>query len=250
MADPDAHVDKSPTRVALVTGGAVRVGRAIALQLARDGFDVVVTYRRSDEEAKRLLAEIEDLGRRGAMLAVDLEDPDAVAMLPARAAEVLSRLDVVVNNASGFHRSPVGGVTVEEWDRLFAVNARAPFMIAQSAVPYLKYDDPCIVNILDTSTTRPWPGYLPYCASKAALESVTLGLARAFAPRVRVNGVAPGPILAPADYSKEQKERAQAATLLKRWGDPQDVARAVSFLVASPYVTGAVVPVDGGRGVA
>lgn len=250
MADPDAHVEKSDTRVALVTGGAVRVGRAIALRLARDGFDIVVTYRNSQEEAKGLVAEVEALGRRGAMLEVDLEDPDAVAMLPPRAAEALSRLDVVVNSASGFHRSPVGGVTVEEWDRLFAVNARAPFMIAQAAVAYLKYEDPCIVNIVDTSTTRPWSGYLPYCASKAALESVTVGLARALAPRVRVNGVAPGPILPPADYSEEQKERAQSATLLGRWGEPEDVARAVSFLVASPYVTGVVVPVDGGRAVA
>lgn len=247
---PDPHVEKSQTRVALVTGGAVRVGRSIALRLARDGFDVAITYRRSGQQAQKLMGELEALGRRGAMLEVDLEDADAVAMVPARAAEALSRLDVVINNASGFHPSPLGGVTVEEWDRLFAVNTRAPFMIAQAAVPYLKYADPCIVNILDTSTERPWPGYLPYIASKGALETLTLGLARALAPKVRVNGVAPGPIVPPADYSDAQKDRAARATLLGRWGEPNDVAGAVSYLVGSPYVTGVVLPVDGGRHVA
>lgn len=250
MADPDTHVEKSGTPVALVTGGAVRVGRSIALRLAGDGYDVAVTYKCSSQEAKDLVETIEGMGRRAAMLEIDLEDTAALQMLPPRVAEQLSRLDVVVNNASGFHRSPLGGVTVEEWDALFAVNARAPFLIAQAAVPYLKYEDPCIVNILDTSTRRPWSGYLPYVASKAALESLTVGLARALAPKIRVNGVAPGPIVAPADYSEESKERAAKATLLKRWGSPEDVARAVSFLTRSDYVTGVVVPVDGGRGVA
>ena len=250
MSQPDPHVEKSPRRVALVTGGAVRVGRATALRLARDGLDVAITYRHSRQEAESVVKQIEDIGVRGAMIEVDLEDPDQVAMLPARAAERLSRLDVVVNNASGFHASPLGGVTVEEWDRLFAVNTRAPFMIAQAALGFLKYEDPCIVNILDTSTLRPWPAFLPYCASKAALESLTSGLARALAPKVRVNGVAPGPIVPPEDYSKEQKERAANATLLKRWGDPEDVAATVSYLVGSSYVTGVVIPVDGGRRVA
>jgi pteridine reductase len=250
MTDPDAHVEKSPQRVALVTGGAVRVGRAIALRLARDGLDVVVTYNRSRDQAMGVVDEIVSLGRRAAALEVDLEDPDAVAMLPARAAEEMSRLDVVVNNASGFHPSPVGGVSVEEWDRLFAVNTRAPFMVTQAALGYLKYENPSVVNILDTSTLRPWPGYLPYIASKAALESLTVGLARALAPKVRVNAVAPGPIIPPDDYTEDQKKRAADATLLKRWGSPEDVAEAVSYLVASSYVTGVVLPVDGGRRVA
>lgn len=250
MAEPDAHVEKSKTPVALVTGGAIRVGRAIALRLAEDGYDVALTYNRSKTQAQEVVQAIEQLGRRAAMLEIDLEDTQAVQMLPPRAAEALSRLDLVVNNASGFHRSPIGGVTEQEWDRLFSVNARAPFFIAQAAIPYLKYENPCIVNILDTSTRRPWPGYLPYVASKAALESITIGLARALAPKIRVNGVAPGPIVAPADYSEQAKKRAADATLLKRWGSPEDVARTVSFLARSDYVTGVVVPVDGGRGVA
>lgn len=246
---PDAQHGTTERRVALVTGGAIRVGRAIALRLAGMGLDIAITYRGSKDEAQATVKDIEAQGVRAVALQADLADMDEAAAVPARVAEALSRLDVVVNSASIFFRTPVGGVTEEEWDDLFAINAKGPFFLAQAAVPYLKYDDPCIVNILDTSVSRPFPGYVPYTASKAALDSVTIGLARALAPRVRVNAVAPGPVLPPEEYGEEELRRASDTTLLKRWGTPEDVADAVAYLVAADYVTGVVLPVDGGRAV-
>lgn len=235
-------------RVALVTGGAIRVGKAIAMRLAQDGFDVAITYRTHDAEAVEVVAAMEALGVRAAALAVDLADADAASALPARVADVMGRLDVVVSSASGFYRTPVGGVAESEWDDLFAVNVKGPFFLAQAAVPYLKHEGAVIINITDTSVRRPFPGFIPYGASKAALDAVTIGLARALAPRVRVNAVAPGPVLPPEEYDEAANERAAATTLLQRWGSPEDVAAAVSFLVSSPYLTGVILPVDGGRG--
>lgn len=249
--DPDAHHEKSSRRVALVTGGAIRVGRAIALALAEAGLDVAITYRGSKEEAAATVQDLEARGAKAVALHADLDDMSVVQNLPARVAEHMSRLDVLVNNASVFYRTPLGGVVEDEWDDLMHVNAKAPFFLAQAAVPYLKYDDPCIVNMLDVSVERPFPGFLPYVASKAALHALTLGLAKALAPQVRVNGIAPGPVVPPEDYAQAQQERAAETTLLGRWGSAEDVAAAARFLVtASDYVTGVVLPVDGGRRIA
>lgn len=246
----DAHHEKGDRPVALVTGGAIRVGRAIALRLAEAGHDVAITYNTSRGPADETVGAIEAKGVRGVALQCDLSDMQAASALPARVAEALTRLDVVVNNASVFFRTPVGGVVEEEWDDLFTLNAKAPFFVSQAAVPFLKYDDPCIVNLIDVSAERAYPGYIPYCASKAALKAMTEGLAKALAPKVRVNGVAPGPVLPPEDYDEAALKRASDATLLKRWGSPEDVAEAVTFLVTNRYLTGVVVPVDGGRRVA
>lgn len=248
--DPDAQHEKSGRRVALVTGGAVRVGRAIALRLAASGFDVAITYHSSRDQADQTISEIESHGVRGAALQADLTDMQTAAALPAQVAERMSRLDVLVNSASVFFRTPLGGVVPDEWDDLFAMNVKQPFFVSQAAIPYLKYADQCIINILDVSAQRPFPGYIPYSAAKAALQTVTTGLAKALAPKVRVNAVAPGPVLPPDDYDAAQRDKAAATTLLKRWGAPEDVAAAVLFLVTNPYLTGVVLPVDGGRAVA
>ena len=250
VAEPDPHHIKTKRPVALVTGAAVRIGRAIALRLAKSGYDVAVHYHGHANEAQATVKEILATGAFAASLQADLRDLAAVSMLPARVSEALSRLDVVVNSASVFGRNPVGGVLDEDWNEQFALNAKAPFFLAQAAVPYLKYGDPSIINILDTSTARPFPSFIPYTASKGALETVTIGLARALAPRIRVNAVAPGPILAPPHYTDVDKARASDATLLKRWGEPHDVAEAVAYLAGAKYVTGAILRVDGGRFVA
>jgi pteridine reductase len=243
----DTHHEKSTRPVALVTGGAIRVGKAIALQLAASGHDVAITYHGSAKEADTTVSELTALGVHAEGFQIDFNDMAATQALPARVAERMSRLDVLVNSASVFYRTPVGGVVEEEWDDLFMLNAKAPFFLTQAAVPYLKYEDPCIINILDVSTERPFPGYVPYVASKAALQAVTLGLSKALAPKVRVNAVAPGPVLPPDDYDEEEKERTARTTLLGRWGSPEDVAAAVAFLVSNRYLTGVVLPVDGGR---
>lgn len=247
---PDAHHEKGERPVALVTGGAIRVGRSIALRLAAAGHDVAITYRSSADEAERTVAELKAKGARAAAFQIDFNDVAATMRLPAQVAEAMDRLDVLVNNASVFYRTPVGGVVEEEWDGLFALNVKAPFFLSQAAVPYLKYEDPNIVNLIDVSAQRPFPGYVPYCASKAALQAVTLGLAKSLAPRVRVNGVAPGPVMPPEDYDEAKRKKAADATLLKRWGSAEDVAEAVAFLVENRYLTGVVLPVDGGRHVA
>ncbi|MBW3582524.1 MAG: SDR family oxidoreductase [Euryarchaeota archaeon] len=238
-------------KVALVTGGAIRVGRSIALALADAGYDIAITYRTSGEEAERTVEDLRARGAEAIETKVDFTDLGATRALPTEVVRRLGRLDLLVNSASVFHRSPLGSVTPADWDDLFTLNAKAPFFLTQSAVPHLESGtDPSVVNLLDVSTHRPWPSYLPYCASKAALEALTVGLAKALAPRIRVNGVAPGPVLPPDDYDDAEKERAAKATLLERWGGPEDVARAVVHLAAATYTTGAVLPVDGGRHVA
>lgn len=243
-----AASDDASRRVALVTGGAIRVGRAIALGLARAGLDVAITYRTSDKEAQATVADLRAEGVRAEAYGVDFADLTATADLPDKVVADLGRLDVLVNSASVFDRTPFGEVTPVAWDRQFALNAKAPFFLTQAAAPRMaEGEDPCVVNLLDTSAEAPYGAYLPYGASKGALASLTRGLAKVLAPGIRVNGVAPGPVLPPEDYSKTQRDRAAEATIMGRWGEPEDVAQAVAYLVHARYVTGTIIPVDGGR---
>ncbi len=239
-------------RIALVTGAARRVGRAIALDLARGGFDVVVHWRRSRAEAEETAREVEALGGRSWLVRADLSAVAEIEGLFGVVAELVGRLDLLVNNASSFYATPFASVSEEEWDELLASNLKAPFFCAQFAAPLLAASGRGqIVNVLDAAATRPYPAYLPYSAAKAGLLSLTHGLARALAPRVRVNAVAPGPVLLPEEFDSTQRERAIAATLLKRVGTPDDVARTVAFLANGPeFITGAVIAVDGGRSIA
>ncbi|MGN2242908.1 pteridine reductase [Frateuria sp. GZRR33] len=239
-----------PRPVALVTGGARRVGASIARTLHAAGYDLALHYRHSADEAAALLAELEH-ARTGSTLALQA-DLAAVDGLPALVDQVLARfgqLDALVNNASAFFPTPVGSATPAQWDELFASNARAPFFLAQAAWPALREARGAIVNLVDIYAERALADHPIYVMAKAALAAMTRTLAQDMAPDVRVNGVAPGAVLWPSE-GKDYDERAAmlARTPLQRAGTPEDVASAVLWLLRdAPFVTGQVIRVDGGR---
>jgi pteridine reductase len=243
---------KAARPVALVTGAARRVGKAIALELARSGFDLIVHYRNSGKEAEATAAEAERLGARAWPVRADLSRVDAIEGLVGSVTELCGRLDLLVNSASSFYATPFGSTREAQFDELIGSNLKAPFFCAQLAAPLLEASGRGqIVNLLDAAALRPFPAYLPYSAAKAGLLALTTGLARALAPRVRVNGVAPGAIAWPEDgqFEPGERERILATTPLARTGTPEDVAQAVHFLACAPYVTGQIVAVDGGRSI-
>jgi NAD(P)-dependent dehydrogenase (short-subunit alcohol dehydrogenase family) len=235
-------------KVALVTGGARRVGRALALALARAGCDVVVNYFTAADEAEETVAEIVALGRRAIAVHGDVSLKPEVDRLVRRTAEVFGRLDILVNNASTFQSAPILAIREEEWDRVMAVNLKGPFLLAQAAHPLLRRDGGgVIVNIADLSAFQPWPSYAHHAVSKAGLVHLTRILARALGPEIRANCIAPGTVLPPEDYTEEQLRQSRERTVLQRLGSPEEVARALLYLVESDFVTGEVVVVDGGR---
>lgn len=234
-------------RRALVTGGGVRVGRAISLALGREGYQVAIHYRTSQGDAAATVRDLKRMGARTLAIRADLGDPAEIEHLFEEVDEGLGGLDLLVNSAAIFPRSDPLSVTPGEWDHVFQVNARAPFLCAQQAARRMAAGS-SIVNIADTGFDEAWPGYVPYVASKAALVSQTVGLARAWAPDIRVNAVAPGPVLLPESESGDtEREAAEGRTVLGRLGAPKDVAQAVLFLDRAPYVTGEVIRVDGGH---
>lgn len=235
-------------RVALVTGGAVRVGRAIAEALADDGFHLAVHYNRSAGPADAVVAHVQQLGRRAVALRADLRDPAQCADLPARAADALGGLDVVINSAASFFQNKLGSTTSAQWDEVFALNVRAPFLITQAALRHFG-DDACVVNIADLAGVQAWPSYSAHGAAKAALIHLTRTLARALGPRVRCNAIAPGAVLLPDDFADSAADKLIAQTPLGRLGSPDDVVSAVRYLVSASFVTGSLIVVDGGRNV-
>lgn len=239
-------------QVALVTGAARRVGRAIALALAEAGCDIALHFNRSRDDAHRTAADIEALGRRCWPCEADLADADAAAALPDRVAQQAGRLDILIHNASTWSRTPLTELTLDAWERVFRVNVFAAGLLARSAAKHLRQSGRGrIVNISDIAAGRPWGGYLAYCASKAALENLTRGLARALAPEVLVNAVAPGIVEFPPDLDEATRRRLIGAVPLRRCGAPADVAATVLFLVRdADYVTGTTIAVDGGREIA
>jgi NAD(P)-dependent dehydrogenase (short-subunit alcohol dehydrogenase family) len=232
-------------RVALVTGGARRLGRAFSLALADAGADVVVNYHASPNEARSTVAEIEALGRRAIAVQADVADAGGVSRLVAETQRSFGRLDVLVNSASLFERAPVADIAERDWDRVMAVNLKGPFLLSQAAAPLLKRGDGgCIINIVDLSAVQPWPSYAHHAVSKAGLLHLTRVLARAFAPEIRVNSIAPGTVLPPEDHPGED---GSGRRVLDRPGEPADVTRALLYLVRSDFVTGENLVVDGGR---
>ena len=215
-------------KVALVTGGARRVGRALSLALARAGADVVVNYFSSAEAAEQTVADIVALGRRAIAIHGDVASKEVADMLVRRTAETFGRLDVLVNNASTFETAPILAITEEEWDRVLAVNLKGPFLLSQAAAPLLRRDGGgVIVNIADLSAFQPWPSYAHHSVSKAGLVHLTRVLALALAPDIRANCIAPGTVLPPEGYTEEELLQSIARAPLKKIGDPDDVARAL-----------------------
>jgi len=234
-------------RGALVTGAGRRLGRAIALGLARAGCDVAVHYHGSAEGAVETVEAIHALGRRAEPIPADLADAAAARGLADLAAGRLGRLDVLINSAAVMVRQEVADVTPDSWDATLDLNLRAPFFVAQGAIPHLRRAHGKIVNLADEAAFEVWPTYLPHCISKAGVVMLTQGLARALAPEITVNAVAPGAVLLPEDWDEATRAHFAETTPLRRLGDPEDVVRAVRFLLESDYVTGTVVVVDGGR---
>jgi pteridine reductase len=239
-------------KVALITGGAKRVGAAIARRLHASGFQLMIHYRSSASEARTLQAVL-NADRPGsvALVQADLLNLDGLNSLVDETVRVFGRLDVLVNNASSFSPTPVGEITKKDWDDLIGSNLLAPLFWSQAAMPQLRADHGCIVNIVDIHADRPMKNYVVYSTAKAGLANLTRSLARELAPEVRVNGVAPGAITWPEDASWQvelARQRIINTVPLRRVGDPDDIARAVLFLVdEAPYVTGHILNVDGGR---
>lgn len=238
-------------RVVLITGAARRVGAAIARRLHANGDDLALHYRTSSADMQALVDEL-DAARPGSTLTLqaELADFDRLPELVARTVGHFGRLDALVNNASAFYPTPAGTATAAQWDELFAVNARAPFFLAQAAAPHLKAARGAIVNIADIYAERPRADLAVYAASKAALLAVSRGLAVSLGPEVRVNAVSPGAILWPdGGIDPALQARLLAQTPLGRVGEPDDIAATVAWLLsdAAGYVTGQTLHVDGGR---
>lgn len=233
---------------ALVTGAGRRVGRAIAVGLAQAGCDVAVHYHGSAEGAQETARAIEQAGRRAELVQADLSDAAAARRLPDEAARALRRLDIVVNSAAIMVREPVEEVTPESWDATLDLNLRAMFFVSQGAIAHLRRSKGKIVNIADLAGLEPWPAYVTHCVSKAGVIMLTKALARALAPDIAVNAIAPGAVLLPDEWDEQSREHIQATTPLERLGSPADVVAAVKFLLAgTDYVTGTILVVDGGR---
>ncbi len=233
-------------RVALVTGAAKRLGRAVAFRLAEEGASVVVHYRSSAAEAQSAVAEIEKFGRQGYAIAADLGSVAEIKRLFDETAKQFGRLDILVNSAANFLPSSIVSTTEEIWDGSLDSNLKAPFFCAQAAAPLLRRTRGTIVNFADTGGLLGWPGYIAYSVSKAGVVMLTKVLAKALAPEVRVNAIAPGTVTMPGDPQEWEADFIKHASL-RRTGKPCDVTDAVSYLVHAEFLTGHTLVVDGGR---
>jgi pteridine reductase len=238
----------------LITGGARRVGAAICRRLHREGANLMLHYRASSADAERLRDEFVAV-RSGscALVQADLLNTRALPALVEETVARFGRLDVLINNAASFFPTPVGRITERAWDDLVGTILKAPLFLSQAAAPQLRQQRGAIVNIVDIHAERPMKDYVVYSTAKGGLAALTRSLARELGPEVRVNGVAPGAIAWPEDpawSNNTERTRILAQTSLNRIGDPDDVARAVQFLIAdAPYVTGQIIAVDGGRSI-
>lgn len=233
--------------VALVTGGAHRLGRAIVLALGGAGAKVVVHYHRSAEKAEALLEELGELKVEATSIGGDLANVAEAERVVDAAIDHWGRLDLLVNSAGIWSATPLGTVTQAHWDELIDTNLRSAFFTSQRAAPALRAARGAIVNIADVGVLRPWRNYTPYLVSKGGIATLTKALAKDLAPEVRVNAIAPGPVLLPEDWTAEQTQQTIRSVLLRRLGAPEDVAQAVIYLAQADYVTGVLLPVDGGH---
>ena len=233
---------------AVVTGGHVRVGRAIALALARAQMNLIITYRTGAAAAEKTVADFKALGVQAHALAVDLADAKSVVDVADKILALTGPLlRVLVNSASVYYETPLGEITAETWDSLIATNLRAPFLLSQRLGLAMKASGGHIVNIGDSAGIRPYRGYLPYLASKAGLIYMTQALALELAPEVQVNCVCPGAVLLPEKTSEAEAAALREGIPLQRLGTPEEIANAVRYFVESEFTTGSVLMVDGGR---
>lgn len=239
-------------KVVLITGGAKRVGAAICKMLHAHGANLMIHYRSSTQEARALQAEL-NLQRpnSAAIIQADLLKTASLHQLIQETIQHFGRLDVLINNASSYKATEIGHINEENWQDLVGSNLKAPMFLAQAAAAELKKNRGCIINITDMHIERPKKGYVVYSVAKAGLVTLTKSLAHELGPEVRVNAVAPGPVLWPENnpqFDEVYRQRVMSQTLLKRVGDASDVAKAVKFLIAdAPFITGHVLAVDGGR---
>ena len=235
-------------KAALVTGGARRIGRCIALALAQAGADVAITYRSSQQEAAQTAAELQALGVRALAVRCDVRSEASVRAAIDNTAALFGRLDLLVNNAAVFASAPLDRISMEEWDAVFATNARGPFLVAREALAHLRAARGRIVNMGSLGGMHPWASHAHYCSSKAALHMLTQTMAKAFAPEVSVNCVAPGWI-DPGLEPSEQAAHFAKKTPMQRNGRAEDVTGAVMFFATGPsFITGQILAVDGGLG--
>ena len=235
-------------KVALVTGGAKRVGRSIALALAERGAEVVLHYRGSEREAQEALALIKRAGGKPVAVQGDVSVAADVDRIVETAMQAFGRIEILVNNAALFYRTPFEDLTQEDWDRLLDVNLKGPFLLCRTiGAIMLRQGQGKIVNMADIAGQKVWAEYIPYSVSKAGVIALTIGLAKALAPNVQVNAIAPGTVLLPEGTSPEEEERAVRRVPLDRLGSPEDIARAVVYLVENDFITGEVLRVDGGQ---
>jgi pteridine reductase len=234
-------------RVVLITGAAHRVGKAIAMMIASRGARVALHYHGSEDKARETLKEITAQGHEAFLFQSDLSDPEAPTRLIDDVVAHFGSLGALVNSAAIMQRTPIGEVTIAQWDAMFSLNARAPFFLSQVAAPHLAREKGAIVNIADLAAFESWPAYIPHSMTKASIVQMTRGLAHALAPDIRVNAVAPGAVLLPEGWDAQSAQHLVETTPLKRIGSPDDVANAVIYLLQADYVTGEVLIVDGGR---
>jgi NAD(P)-dependent dehydrogenase (short-subunit alcohol dehydrogenase family) len=233
--------------VAVVTGGARRLGRAIALALSQAGCHVAISYHRPGSDVADTITALRAEGVRAEALAADLTHAAEAHALIDRVVARFGQLDLLVANAGVFERTPLATATQADWDAMFRGNLDTFFFTAQRAGAVMRDRGGAIIALADVAAVRPWVDYAPYSASKAAVVEVVRALAVELAPTVRVNAIAPGPVLFPDGFDPELRRREVDRTLLRRQGSPADIAEAVLFLARADYVTGVLLPVDGGR---
>lgn len=236
----------------LITGAAKRIGREIALDLARHGANLVIHYLQSKQDAQQLARQVQGMGRQAFLIRADFSHAAGIGKSAQTfVKQVLQKagaIDVLINNASIFYPTPIGRIRDSEWDSFLSTNLKFPFFLSQALGLHMKKrKSGKIINLVDWTASRPHPDYLPYAISKAGLIAATSGLARALAPEVQTACIAPGPILPAEGSTAARNEAIRNKTLLKRFGDPSDIAAAVRFFIeGSDYVTGVYLPVDGG----
>ena len=234
-------------KVALVTGAAKRLGRTSALALANAGADVAITFLKSSLEAKRTARELERIGVRSAAIGCDVTQPKSVRTAVTEVVKQLGALDILINNAGAYETVSFENLTLEQWDSIFAVNVRGPLLFCKEALPHLRRRKGRIINLGSLGGLQPWPSHAHYCSSKAALHMLTRVTAKAFAPDIAVNCVAPGMIDLGEKSALEFMNRMAKQTPMRRNGSGEDVAAAVLFFATAPsFITGQIVLVDGG----